>query len=417
MSFIKNSSIYLTSNLLNAVIPFLLLPILTRYLTVEEYGQIAIFQMLLSGISTFIGLNTVGAATRKYYDNVSITTLREFNGSCIQILIISSVVCLFFSYIMIDEISQFLSIPSSWVFIGIIISILTYLVTFLLSQWQIRNEAKNFGMLQVSGSIINMLLSLQFVILLNYGVNGRINAQLLALIITSIIAIIILYRKKLITLFAYQPKKIKEALQFGIPLIPHHIGIFLISAVDRFFINKELGLVQAGIYMVAAQLSSSLAILFDAINKAYVPWLFEKLKKNNTSDKINIVKYTYLYFIFLLVVALITFFIAPTLLVFIAGEKYQESGTIVGWLCLGQIFGGMYLMVTNYIFFSKKTAKLAITTITTGLLNIVLLILFIPLYGLIGAAYAFAISKLCQFILTWFISCNAVKMPWFKKEI
>ncbi|EIQ9127591.1 polysaccharide biosynthesis protein, partial [Escherichia coli] len=49
MSLLKISSIYLFSNILNALIPFLLLPILTHNLTPNEYGQVAMFQTLISG--------------------------------------------------------------------------------------------------------------------------------------------------------------------------------------------------------------------------------------------------------------------------------------------------------------------------------------------------------------------------------
>ncbi|MEX9821826.1 lipopolysaccharide biosynthesis protein [Providencia vermicola] len=417
MNLLKNSSIYLISNILNAAIPFLLLPILTRYLTVEEYGQVAMFQMLLSGLATFIGLNTIGAATRKYYDDTSLDALGIFNGACIHLLIISSIICLFFSFFMGEQLSYFLSIPIKWIYIAIFISILTYIINFLLGQWQIRNEAKKFGILQVSNSIVNMLLSLIFVVALNNGADGRINAQLITLVIVSIFSITILYHKSLIKLFRFDFKKIKEAALYGVPLIPHHIGIFCISAIDRFFINQDLGLTDAGIYMVAVQLSSSLAILFDAINKAFVPWLFSKLKRNEYVEKIKIVKYTYIYFIILIFISLLAFIIGPIIFNYIAGDKYRTGATLIGWLCLGQIFGGMYLMVTNYIFYSKKTGKLALTTITTGIINIFMLIVFIPFFGLIGAAYAFAISKLCQFVFTWIISYNSVKMPWFKKEI
>ncbi|MCV5537783.1 polysaccharide biosynthesis C-terminal domain-containing protein [Escherichia coli] len=74
-------------------------------------------------------------------------------------------------------------------------------------------------------------------------------------------------------------------------------------------------------------------------------------------------------------------------------------------------------MVTNYIFFSKKTSRLAFTTIITGILNILLLILFIPYFGLLGAAYSFVIAKFCQFIFTWIISNSVIKMPWFLKKV
>ena len=67
MSLLKISSIYLFSNILNALIPFLLLPILTHNLTPNEYGQVAMFQTLISGVAALTGLNTIGAANRKYF--------------------------------------------------------------------------------------------------------------------------------------------------------------------------------------------------------------------------------------------------------------------------------------------------------------------------------------------------------------
>lgn len=73
--FLRNSTIYLASNIINALVPFLLLPILTRYLTPDEYGQIAMFQTLITALAALTGLNAVGAANRKFYENHDGTTL------------------------------------------------------------------------------------------------------------------------------------------------------------------------------------------------------------------------------------------------------------------------------------------------------------------------------------------------------
>ena len=90
MNLLKGIGVYLTSDILNALIPFLLLPILTRNLSVADYGQVVMFQTLLSAISAIVGLNTIGAANRKYYDgNVDQLVLMRFNGSCFQILLVS----------------------------------------------------------------------------------------------------------------------------------------------------------------------------------------------------------------------------------------------------------------------------------------------------------------------------------------
>lgn len=414
MSFLKGASVYLVSNILNAVIPFLLLPILTRYLSPAEYGQIAMFQTLLAGIGTFIGLNAVGAANRKFYDeDIGDTILKQFNGSCIQILIVSSFIAFIGIFLFKNQLSEFLAIPTSWILSAVIISFFGFIATMRLGQWQIRSQAKWFGMLQVSSSLVNMLLSLLFVIALTQGAQGRIDAQVITGILAAIIALIWLYKDKLLQVMVWKPQYIKEALSFGIPLIPHHVGFFLISAVDRFVINQKLGLVDAGIYMVAVQLSSAMAIIFDAINKAYVPWLFERLKRDNYEQKKQIVKYTYFYFIIVLLVAGVAFLIGPFFITLIAGDKYSEAGQLIGLLCLGQAFGGMYLMVTNYIFFTKKTGKLAIITISTGIINVILLFIFVSHLGLIGAAMAFAISKFIQFVITFILANKSIVMPWF----
>lgn len=417
MSLTKNSLIYLFSNIINAAIPFLLLPILTRILSTEEYGQIAMFQILVTGLAAFVGLNTVGAANRKYYDDVkSLDELSQYNGACLHILFISTIILLVIGTIFSQQLSEFLSIPISWIYSALFLSSLSFIMNLRLGQWQVRGDAFKFGTLQITNGLFNVSLSLLLVVVLQLGAEGRVDAQVIAGALSALVAMAMLFKDKLVTLFCWRPCYVKQALHFGVPLIPHVFGIFLLSAVDRFVINQELGLGAAGIYMVAVQLSIAFNILFDAINKAYVPWLFEVLKRDNSDEKRKVVKYTYLYFLFLILIALIPFLVGPWALVLIAGENYRAAGEVIGLLCLGQIFGGMYLMVTNYIFYAKKTGYLALVTISSGFLNIALLFLLVTEMGITGAAIAFVLSKGFQFLLTWFVAYFSVNMPWFSSS-
>ncbi|HIH5998879.1 TPA: lipopolysaccharide biosynthesis protein, partial [Proteus mirabilis] len=68
MTIFKTASIYVLSNIINAAIPFLLLPVITKYLSQEEYGQAAMFQSLVLGLAAFVGLNIQGFSIRKYFD-------------------------------------------------------------------------------------------------------------------------------------------------------------------------------------------------------------------------------------------------------------------------------------------------------------------------------------------------------------
>ena len=171
--------------------------------------------------------------------------------------------------------------------------------------------------------------------------------------------------------------------------------------------------------MVAVQLAISINIVFDALNKAFCPWLYAKLKAYSYPEMLKIVAKTYQWFGVILLIGLFgSWFIAPPLTIFIAGKEYSEAGTIIGLLIMGQVLGGMYLMVTNYIFYMKRTGLLGLVTIFSGLINIVLLYYLVPILGLKGAAISFLISMTVRFFMTWYLAAKVCPMPWFKfKEL
>ncbi len=274
-------------------------------------------------------------------------------------------------------------------------------------------RSQKYGVLQISQSLFNMLISLLLVVLLMQGADGRIEAQVYAAILFSLISLMLLNKDKLLGFFSWRPEYIKEALNFGVPLIPHIGGIFLLTSIDRLVINTELGLADAGIYMVAVQLAGSAALVFDALNKACIPWLYEGLKRNQAEEKKQIVRFTYLWFLIILIGSVLAFIIGPWFVVLIAGQEYSKAGEVIGWLFLGQAFGGMYLMVTNYIFYSKRTGLLSLATIFSGFLNILLLVVLIRLIGLQGASIAFSVAMSVRFLLTWWVAQKVYPMPWF----
>lgn len=413
-TLLAGSAVYLLSNILNAIIPFALLPILTRYLSPEEYGQVAMFQTLLGMLIAFIGLSMAGAAGRKFYDgHLGKDDLAEFIGACLQILLITSFMSLIVFVVFNKHLSEWLGLDSKWILLAVLVTAANVVIQLRLGQWQVRKQAFKYGVLQISRSLLDFVLSLGLVVVLLQGAEGRISAQIVAAGIFAMVALWLLKRGNLLKFFSWRPDYIREALRFGVPLIPHVGGAFLLVSVDRFVINSELGLAQTGIYMVAVQFAAALSLLFDAVNKAYVPWLFERLKRDQEHEKRQIVRYTYGWYVLILCGAALAFIVGPWLVTFVAGEEYARAGDVIGWLALGHVFSGMYLMVTNYIFYSKRTGLLSLVTIVSGLINVALLFVLVSRYGLEGAAYSFSIAMATRFLLTWLVAQKRHPMPWF----
>ena len=249
----------------------------------------AMFQTLLGALNAFIGLSLHGAAGRKFYDGkLAENDLREFIGSCLQILMLTSLFSLCVLVAFSRPFSELLGLDLHWLLLAVLATSGTVLIQIRLGQWQVRNKAKYFGAMQVSKSFLNFGISLLLVVFFSKGSDGRIAAQVLVAGIFSLVALWLLNKDKLLSFFVWRPDFVREALRFGVPLIPHVGGMFLLTTVDRFVINSELGLAQAGVYMVAVQFGMAISLVFDAINRAYVPWLFERLKRNNEEEKRHI---------------------------------------------------------------------------------------------------------------------------------
>ncbi|RUO30002.1 polysaccharide biosynthesis protein [Aliidiomarina sedimenti] len=410
----RGSAIYLLASAMNAAIPLLLLPVLTRYLSPAEYGEVAMFLVWVSLIGALCGLSVHGAANRKYFDiDENADELAKYIFMCFSILMVSSLIMLGIVVILGPYLSKMLNISYVWLIIGVPVAALGFINKLRLGQWQVSKQAARYGVHQVSQSLANVSLTLFFVVVLYLGASGRILAISSTFFVFAIISILTLFKDRLIK-FAWRPDMAKEALNFGVPLIPHIVGMFLLNTVDRVVITSELGLDQAGIYMVAIQLSMAAGIILDAVNKSFVPWLYERLKRNEINEKLMIVKATYAYYCLLGFGAFLGFIVAGDVLLLIVGRDYSDAANLIGWVILAKAFHGGYLMVTNYLFYSKNTGVLSTITIFCGLLNVALLFVLIGYAGLIGAAWAYCISKFVQWIVTWLVASRMVSMPWFK---
>lgn len=403
---------YVIANIASAIIPFILLPILTRSISQEEYGFVAVFQSMLTGFGSIVGFSVHGAASRKYFDNPSISEMARYNGACVHILLISYMLGSFAIYCISDSVFSFIGIEKIWVYLALTTSSLSFIVQLRLGQWQVRKRAVAYASLQLSQASINAILALIFVFILKKSGEGVVMAIFYAAAYSALISIIFLYKDRIVKLNSIDKSDLEDALSFGVPLIPHAVGLFLLNYLDRYVISNYMDLKYVGIYAVAFQISMGLTIIFDGTNKAFVPHLFGVLSSNDDDKKRKVVRYTYFWFLFLLVGMVLAFLIGPKFVLYYAGESFSESAQIIGLLCAGQIFGGMYLMVTNYVFYAKRTASLSLVTIFSALVYLMASIFLVENYGLVGVAFSFLASKLIQFVFTWLLSMRSIQMDW-----
>lgn len=407
----KSSSIYIFTGLLNAVTPFLLIPFLTREFSNEDYGIVAMFTLSVNFLIPFIGLSVHGSITKRFFNNQGFD-FKKYVGNAFVILLGSSTLILILFFFFSDQVFQVLSVPGKWSFLIIGVCLTQFINVILLTIWQVNERALNYSIFQILLSISNLILTVVLVFFVNLGWEGRALAWFISNLFFSIISIIILLKSKLI-LIQFDVSYIRDALEFSLPLIPHTIGAMLIGLSSRLIVNNLLGVEAVGIFTVSFQISSILGLVMSAFNNAFVPWLFKKLKKNQTDIKRKLVVLTYKLMVLMVLSPIASYVIISFTFEFLIGPKFYESIEYIPFLLAGFAFNGLYYLVTNYIFYAEATKYLAYTTLLTGLISIPMCYFFTMYFGIKGTSISVLLSYFILFSLTWVVSDKIYPMPWF----
>jgi O-antigen/teichoic acid export membrane protein len=404
-------SIYLIANVLNASIPLLLLPILTRVLSPQDYGIVAMFTIFLNLVNAFVGLSVQGAVNVNYF-KLTAQKFSEYIASCLVLLSLSAFITFIVIAIFGFWIERYLELPYQWLLIAVAVSFFQFLIRLQLTVWIVKGAAIQYGALQISNTLMNALFSLFLIFMVGMLWEGRLIGQVVAIVVSGLVCIFLLYKNNLIKKPTTLKLDMQDALKFGLPLIPHVLGAFAIYSMDRVIITSLIGAYAVGIYMVGLQLGQAMGLLSDSFNKVYSPWLMKALSADNI-DKYHIVRNSYLGMGFILIIGILWGIIATLTLPLLAGEEFRQAKSIIWLLCLGFSLQGLYYLVTNYIFYTKKTKFLAFITFTFGLINVPLTYCLVKYYGIVGAAYAFIIVQFLFFISVWYLSNKVYPMPWF----
>lgn len=402
--------VYTLTNALSAGVPFLMLPVLTRVLQPEEYGLVAMFGVVVGVLGALTGLNVHGAVGVRYFQRDK-ADLPRYVGTCLAILLASTLAVALLVALLLPWLQDWTKLPGTWLLVAVLVSGAQFVIQTQLVLWQSARQPWRFAALRLSQAGVDAALSLLLVLGAGLAWQGRTGGIALAAIAAAAAALFLLWRSRAATLPPSRADA-RDALAFGVPLVPHALGGMLIAMVDRFMISNLLDVASTGIYMVALQIGMVLGLFTDAFNKAFAPWLMESLRQDSEERDRRVVRWTYAYFAGISAIAVLIGWIAPGLLGVLVGEKYRAAAPIVVFITLGYAFGGMYYMVTNYVFFAGRTASLAAVTLASGVLNVFASWWLLQRNGLVGAAQAFLLAQVTLFVGTWVLAQRSRPMPW-----
>ncbi len=410
MNFFKSLSIYTTTSILNSAIPFLLLPILTNYLTVEEYGLLAIIQIFIIFTMPFVSINIHSTLQLEYY-HLDKDSFAKWVSSVLVIPLVTILFVFLIFIIFESSLHSFIDISLLWMLIIPLIAFMQIVPQTILSIYKISERAIDYAKYQLALTTFNLVLTIGLVVLLELNWEGRVIAILFTYILFTILGLYLLVKMNLIVL-QIEWQYIQKALSLGTPLIIHVVSGALFMMSDRLFISYYLGNEELGVYAVGAQVAMIAMIVQQSFNQAWVPYLFKNLKIGLLGNKIKIIKISYMAILFFMILPFFIELINPLFFKFFIDEKFIDSMQYVFWIALGYSLLGMYKVVTNYIFYEKRVKLLSAMTFFSLIINLILNYILIHKYGAIGVAYGTAITVAIFFIIAFIVANHVHKMPW-----
>lgn len=405
----KNANTLAFFNVLGPIIlngiNFFTVPIFTRLLGTNNYGIVSIYTTWVQVFSIIMGLQTGGtiAVSKTYFKKEE---QRAYYSSILSLSCLSSAIITLAIAIFIKPVSAFMQMDIVIIFIMLLQSFGTYVVSFATLKFTYEKEApKNFAMSLVV-ALVTTVLSIVLIPLMSYEERyvGRIVGYAVPNILAGIVITILFFKRGR---KFYSASYWKFCLPLCLPLIFHNLSQIILGQSDRIMLQKLLldnGSV--GIYSFIFTFTHLLSVIWGALNNTWVPFYYDYMREKDVPQiKAKSKNYVFLFTILCMGFMLLS----PEAVRIFASKEFWKGTYLIPIMTISCYMVFLYSFPVNFEFYYKQTPLIAIGTCCAAGLNIILNLVMIPKLGILGAAVATTTAYIFLFVFHQLIARYIVK--------
>jgi O-antigen/teichoic acid export membrane protein len=363
----------------------------------------------LNGV-VMVGGNTLLA--KEYFNNSDIE-IRHYAGNILGMTLLCGAIVFIVCFVVAsfsESFPRFIKISNFLMLLAVIIACSNAIIALLTTLFQLQKKAVSYAIFLNSKTIADITISLFLIIIVGLKWQGRIAGISTGSLVFLVIAIFI-FRSNGIG-FKFPARYGRQILLLGLPLILAHVTGWANEMIDKLMINNLLNVESTGLYSVGYRFGMVVLMIETAFSRAWLPFFYETVNKNNRVDDLRIVKVTYIYIAGLIVFSLSFGLFGKHLLYFMVDKKFFAAGQFIFLISMAYCFDGIWKMFIGYLIHKGRTKTYSYIILISAIVNIVLNYILLQKIGLIGAAWATFISFGVGAILTIFAGCRSYPMPW-----
>ncbi len=407
--FINNVKWLAISKLILYILSIITITLIPRYLGVEAYGQL---NFAIALISFFIFFGDMGLSTLIFRDiSRDKSRFKEYFNKLFYYKLILLGILFIVGLILTLVINKPL-IVKEVIIIYLIYVIIISFETYLLSYLDGLEQMKYRSIYDVLNKLIFTIIVL-VVIALNYKLIGIVLSYLLASLF-CLLYLLVVFKKhikfKPTNHFSFFKQKLLIAWPFALT------GLFgaLYFSVDRVMISFFSNDYQVGLYSIGYTFYLFVVSLILIFSTAFYPLLSKNVHSKNLVPILN--KFSKVILLLIIPISLGSLYLAKGIIKLIFGSAYLPGliafQIILGYFLLSSINIIFHHILTIFDFQKYQLKVIIFATIVNFILNLFM----IPLFGITGAAISTVICELFIFITIYlFTRKQCIKFKFWNK--
>lgn len=387
----KNTLLFALGSFTQKAMAFLLVPFYTYVLSTSDYGTADLIITVSSMIWPLFTLLIDDAILRFSLDKNEKKEQIISIGFYINLFGFLIMLCLSPLVLLVSALKEYYLLFVLYYFAYSINSFFSYALRGL-------EKTKLFSLTGVISSFIAISCNLLFLLVFKWGVRGYLLSYILAFFITGIIQFSLgKFSQYIIPFSAINKDKKREMMRYALPMIPNSISWWISNSSDKLIVSYVCGISVNGIYSVSYKIPSLITTCSSIFSNAWQISAVEGFGSEENRKYFSDIYYKYSTVCMFLAAVLIAFNKIVCRVAF--SKDFYLAWINVPVLLYAVTFQIMSGFLGTIYTTAKKTKMIFVSTVIAALSNIVLNIIFIPIYGGLGAAWATCAS----YVILWII--------------
>ena len=258
-----------------------------------------------------------------------------------------------------------------------------------------------YALLNIVQNVTVVGVTIALVLLFEMGVTGAVIGFVVPTLFIGIVSPVLIRNSLGLDSSLWNIPALHATTIFGFYVVLGNSISFLNTQVSTILIGYYLDPVEVGVYAVALLISQSLTLIPSAVQRVTAPITTRQYCRGDIEGARKVMFSTMkkVFFISIVIAAFIAFF-GQFLIVFLFSEEFLSAYSPLLILLLGYLIYAPLIAIGTTLFSIGKVHIPFRIGVLTGVINILLTVLLIPMYGINGAAIALTISLAANFAIT-----------------